>query len=122
GIPEKKSGGLHYNTAWNEDKSKINGRYDFSFGNNKNSENSFSRNNLESGIIDKTEANNILTRNNRQSIKATYNQKLDTMMNTVSVSVSGFYGNNQSNTNYQSSDRNEAGGLLNKNRREEATT
>ncbi|MGF7041219.1 outer membrane beta-barrel protein [Mucilaginibacter lappiensis] len=88
GIPLARSGGLHYDTKWNNDKETLNTNYKIGSLNVDGSKNTLTQNNLPGTFIT---SNNDQTFHNhmfRQKLDATYTVKLDTSSN-LKIAVDG---------------------------------
>lgn len=78
GIPVTKSGGVHYDTKWNEDKQSINLNYKIGTMRVEGSNNTVNQNNLPTGIINTNSGSDFDKYLFRHRLDATYLVKLDT--------------------------------------------
>ncbi|WP_276364443.1 TonB-dependent receptor [Daejeonella sp. H1SJ63] len=116
GIPLTRSGGMHYDTKWKEDKYSINMNYKVGSINVTGDKNSLNQNNLPTGIIntntDQTTDNYMF----RQKLDATFLVKLDTTSD-LKIMLDGTLKNSESNSNYFTSSLRGNGVSLNGSRR-----
>ncbi len=112
GIPETKSGGLHYDSKWGSDKHSINLNYKIGSigvgGNNI----TLNQNNLPTGIINSNSSRNFDNYMFRHKLDATYLVKLDTT-SELKISVDGTLKNSSTETNFLSNSLRGNGSALN---------
>lgn len=99
GIPLARTGGLHYDGKWNNDKQSINANYKVGSLGVDGRRNTISQNNLPSGVINN---NNDQVFDNyifRQKLDATYQVKLDSTSN-LKIAVDGTLKNSKSRNAY----------------------
>jgi hypothetical protein len=97
GIPEAKTGGLHYDTKWSKDNQTLNANYKVGELDVNGTKTSISQNNLPTGTI---YSNDNQTFNNsmfRQKLDLTYLIKMDTT-STLKLSVDGTGRHGKTNT------------------------
>lgn len=102
GIPKALTGGMHYDSKWNDDKESINTNYKLGALGIKTNKNTISQNNLSDGINTTTSNENSDRNVFRQKLDASYTIKLDTTSN-LKVSVDGTLKNSDraSTSNYE---------------------
>ena len=112
GIPLAHSGGLHYDTKWNEKKESINANYKIGSIEVDGIENTITQNNLPEGVqysnTDENENNFMF----RQKIDARYEFKADSNT-SLTVVIDGTLKNSRTTQSTISDTRNEAGESLN---------
>lgn len=116
GIPETKSGGVHYDSKWNNDKQTINLNYKIGTIGVGGANNTLNQNNLPTGIINSNSSRNFDNYMFRHKLDATYLVKLDTT-SELKISVDGTLKNSNSETNYLSSSLRGNGTALNSSNR-----
>ncbi|PYF68873.1 TonB-dependent receptor [Pedobacter nutrimenti] len=112
GIPLARTGGVHYDGKWNQDKESINSNYKIGSLSVDGTKNVQTQNNLPGGII---KSNSDQTFNNyafRQKLDGIYEIKLDST-SSLKVSVEGTLKNNETNTHYSGNSLRENDVLLN---------
>ena len=102
GIPLTRSGGLHYDTKWKEDKYSINMNYKVGSIQVTGDKNSLNQNNLPTGIINSNTDQTIDNFMFRQKLDGTFLVKLDTTSD-LKIMLDGTLKNAESNSNYLSS-------------------
>lgn len=102
GIPLVRSGGLHYDSKWKEDKYSINMNYKTGSINVTGDKNSLNQNNLPTGIINSNTDQAIDNFMFRQKLDGTFLVKLDTT-SELKITVDGTLKNTESNNNYLTS-------------------
>lgn len=102
GIPETKSGGVHYDTKWTSDKHTINLNYKIGSIGVGGTNLTLNQNNLPTGIINSNANRNFDNYMFRHKLDATYTVKLDTT-SELKISVDGTLKNSDTETNYLSS-------------------
>ncbi|GAA4338978.1 TonB-dependent receptor [Mucilaginibacter gynuensis] len=116
GIPKAHTGGLHYDSKWNDDKNSINTNYKIGSLAVDGSTNTLSQNTLPTGII-KSNSDQIFNNSIfRQKLDATYQIKLDSTSN-LKLTVDGTVKNSETNSDYTSETRNGNDELRNDNTR-----
>lgn len=99
GIPLTRSGGIHYDEKWKDDKYSINLNYKVGSINVTGDKNSLNQNNLQTGIIntnaDQTFDNFLF----RQKLDGTFLVKLDTTSD-LKIMLDGTLKNSESNNNF----------------------
>jgi hypothetical protein len=99
GIPVARTGGLHYDNKWNDDKETLNTNYKIGSLRVVGDRSTISQNNLASGIIN---SNSNQTYDNdifRQKLDAMYEIKLDTTL-TLKINVDGTLKNSTTFNDY----------------------
>lgn len=81
GIPTARTGGLHYDTKWNNDKSSLNTNYKIGSLDINGTKNILSQNNLPTGTFNNTNNQSFDKSMFRQKLDATYQLKIDTSSN-----------------------------------------
>lgn len=117
GIPLARTGGVHYDAKWNEDKESINTNYKIGSLGVTGEKNVRVQNNLPTGVINSISNQNFDDYAFRQKLDGIYEIKLDTS-STLKVSVEGTLKTNETNNNYQATSLNGNGVLLNANDRD----
>ncbi|MHB1179029.1 MAG: outer membrane beta-barrel protein, partial [Daejeonella sp.] len=112
GIPETKSGGLHYDSKWNSDKQTINLNFKAGAIGIAGANNTLNQNNLPTGIINSNSNQNFDNNMSRQKIDAIYLVKLDTT-SELKITVDGTLKNNSTVSKYLSSSLRGDGTALN---------
>lgn len=102
GIPLTRSGGLHYDTKWNDDKQSINLNYKIGSISVNGTNNSLNQNNLPGGVINSNTDQAFDNYMFRQKLDATYLVKLDTTAE-LKISVDGTLKTSESQSNYLAS-------------------
>lgn len=116
GIPLVRSGGLHYDSKWNEDKYSINMNYKTGSINVTGDKNSLNQNNLPTGIINSNTDQAVDNFMFRQKLDGTFLVKLDTT-SELKITVEGTLKNTESNNNYLTSGFRGNGTSINKSKR-----
>ena len=88
GIPVARTGGLHFDNKWNNDKETLNTNYKIGSLRVSGDRNTISQNNLSTGIINNTSNQNFDNDAFRQKLDAMYEIKLDSTL-TLKVNVDG---------------------------------
>lgn len=88
GIPIARTGGLHFDSKWNNDKETLNTNYKIGSLRVTGDRNTISQNNLASGIINNTSNQTFDNDIFRQKMDAMYEIKLDTTL-TLKINVDG---------------------------------
>ncbi|WP_316830476.1 outer membrane beta-barrel family protein [Pedobacter aquatilis] len=88
GIPVARSGGVHFDNKWNNDKESLNTNYKIGSLRVVGERATISQNNLASGIINSNSSQTFDNDIFRQKLDATYEIKLDTTL-TLKVNVDG---------------------------------
>lgn len=88
GIPLTRTGGLHYDNKWNNDKESLNTNYKIGSIRIKADRNTISQNNFSTGIINSNSDQRSDNDMFRQKLDATYEIKLDTTL-TLKVNIDG---------------------------------
>lgn len=112
GIPVARTGGIHYENKWDNDKHSLNTNYKIGLLNVKINKNTLRQNNLPTGIINSNTDENTENDTFRQKIDATYNIKLDTTSN-LKVTIDGTLKNTESLNASNATSRREDNSLLN---------
>jgi hypothetical protein len=102
GIPITRSGGMHYDTKWKDDKYSLNMNYKAGSINVAGNKNSLNQNNLPSGIINSNSDQNFDNSMFRQKLDGILLVKLDTT-SELKITIDGTLKNSQSNSNFLSS-------------------
>ncbi|WP_370898212.1 outer membrane beta-barrel family protein [Chryseobacterium gossypii] len=90
GIPTVKSGGLHYDTKWNDNKESVNINYKNGSIGVDGSKNTITQNNLVSGIISSNSDQSFSNGTSRQKLDLSYQIKPDST-SSMKISVAGNY-------------------------------
>lgn len=101
GIPVARTGGMHYDTKWNNDKQSINANYKIGSLGVVGTDNSITQNNLPTGVQNSNANHSFDNYMFRQKLDAIYQIKLDTASN-LKITADGTLKNNRSNNVYQS--------------------
>jgi hypothetical protein len=101
GIPVTRSGGLHYDNKWKDDKYSINLNYKTGSINISGDKNSLNQNNLPTGIINNNSNQDFDNSMFRQKLDAIFTVKLDTTSD-LKITLEGTIKNSQTNTNFLS--------------------
>ena len=112
GIPLTRSGGVHYDTKWKEDKQSINLNYKIGSIGVEGSNNGLNQNNLPTGIINSNSGQNFDNYMFRHKLDATYLVKLDST-SELKIMADGTLKNNATESNFRSSSLRENGTSLN---------
>ncbi|MDB5121128.1 MAG: TonB-dependent receptor [Sphingobacteriales bacterium] len=99
GIPLAKSGGLHYDSKWNNDKESLNTNYKVGSIGIDGTKNYLSQNNLPTGIINNNSDQAFNNYMFRQKLDITYQIKLDSSSN-LKISVDGTLKDNNTENSY----------------------
>lgn len=102
GIPLTRSGGLHYDNKWKDDKYSINMNYKAGSINVSGDKNALNQNNLPTGMINSNTGQTFDNYLFRQKLDATFLVRLDTTSD-LKITVDGTLKNSESNNNYLSS-------------------
>jgi len=102
GIPLTRSGGMHYDTKWKEDKYSINMNYKIGSIEVTGDKNLLNQNNLPTGIINTNTDQTIDNFMFRQKLDGTFLIKLDTTSD-LKIMLDGTLKNSESNNNYLTS-------------------
>ncbi|HQS51599.1 MAG TPA: outer membrane beta-barrel protein, partial [Daejeonella sp.] len=116
GIPLTRSGGLHYDNKWKDDKYSINMNYKAGSINVTGDKNTLNQNNLPTGIINTNTDQTIDNFMFRQKVDGTFLVKLDTTSD-LKIMVDGTLKNSESNSNYFTSSLRGIGVSLNGSKR-----
>ncbi|MBG6234597.1 hypothetical protein IWX76_001152 [Pedobacter sp. CAN_A7] len=117
GIPVARTGGLHYDAKWNDDKESINTNYKIGSLDVTGAKNTRIQNNLPSGLIISNSDQVFDNFAFRQKLDGIYEIKLDST-SSLKVSVDGTLKNNEAISNYQSTSTRGNDVLLNTSDRE----
>ncbi len=112
GIPVTRSGGVHYDTKWKEDKQSINLNYKVGSIGVAGSNNTLNQNNLPTGIINSNSGQNFDNYMFRHKLDATYIVKVDST-SEIKIMADGTLKNNTTESNYLSSSLRGDGTALN---------
>ncbi len=112
GIPLTRSGGMHYDTKWKEDKQSINLNYKAGSIGVAGSSNTLNQNNLPTGIINSNSGQNFDNYMFRHKLDATYLVKLDSTLE-LKLMADGTIKNNTTESTYLSSSLRGNGTALN---------
>lgn len=96
GIPSAQTGGLHYDSKWNEDKESINTNFMIGSIGVEGVRNTLNQNNLPSGTLLNTSGQVFNNTAFRQKLDATYQLKIDSTSN-LKIYVDGTLKNSQTN-------------------------
>ena len=116
GIPLAHSGGLHYDTKWNEKKESINANYKIGSIEVDGRRNTITQNSLPAGVQYSNadeDFNNFMF---RQKVDGRYEYKADSNT-SLTVVVDGTLKNSRTNNSFATETRNETGDLLNQSSR-----
>jgi hypothetical protein len=117
GIPVARTGGLHYDAKWNDDKESINTNYKIGSLDVTGEKNTRTQNNLPTGLIISNSDQVFDNYAFRQKLDGIYEVKLDST-SSLKVSVDGTLKNNEAISNYQSTSTRGNEVLLNTSNRE----
>ncbi|WP_129716899.1 outer membrane beta-barrel family protein [Pedobacter sp. SYP-B3415] len=95
GIPLARTGGLHFDNKWNEDKETINANYKLGSLSVRGNRNNITQNNLPDRVLNTTSDENFDNRIFRQKADAKYTLKLDSM-SSLTVQADGMVKNSDS--------------------------
>src|SRR5690606_33763752 len=95
GIPLAHTGGVHYDSKWNDKKESVNANYKIGSLEVDGSRNTISQNNLATGIINNSSSQDYNNFIFRQKLDARYDIKFDST-STLKVSVDGTLKNSRS--------------------------
>ena len=112
GIPETKSGGVHYDTKWGSDKHSVNLNYKIGSIGAGGANITLNQNNLPTGIINSNSSRNFDNYMFRHKLDATYLVKLDTT-SELKISVDGTLKQSDTETNFLSNSLRGNGTALN---------
>lgn len=112
GIPLTRSGGLHYDTKWKDDKYSMNTNYKVGSINITGTNSSLNQNNLPAGIINSNSGQAFDKYMFRQKLDGTFLMKLDTTSD-LKISVDGTLKNSRNDTRYLASSMRGNGVALN---------
>lgn len=112
GIPLARTGGLHYDTKWNNDKQSINTNYKIGSLGIEGEKNNIVQNNLPTGLINTTSAQNFDNSVFRQKLDLIYQVKIDSS-SSLKISVDGTLKNSRTRDNYNSTGLRNGNTLLN---------
>jgi hypothetical protein len=112
GIPLVQSGGLHYDTKWNDKKESINANYKIGALVVKGFRNVLSQNNLPTGVLESNSHQDFNDHMFRQKLDTRYEIAFDST-STLKVSIDGTLKNSRSTNHYESSTVNGSNELLN---------
>ncbi|MDB5014391.1 MAG: TonB-dependent receptor, partial [Daejeonella sp.] len=99
GLPVAKSGGLHYDSKWNNDKESLNTNYKVGSIGIDGTKNYLSKNTLSNGIINNNSDQAFDNYMFRQKLDVTYQIKLDSSSN-LKITVDGTLKDNDTENNY----------------------
>ncbi|WP_069661080.1 outer membrane beta-barrel protein [Arcticibacter eurypsychrophilus] len=102
GIPVARTGGLHYDVKWNQDKESLNTNFKGSYLNVDGTSNTQTQNNLPTGVINEISDRDFNNTTNRQKLDATYEIKLDTTSN-LKIIVDGSLSDTESSERFNTS-------------------
>lgn len=104
GLPLARTGGVHYDNKWNNDKESVNTNYKAGSINVEGISNNLSQNNLPSGIIQTSSAEKFDNFMFRQKLDATYQVKLDSS-SSLKVSADGTLRHSEANSDFNTISR-----------------
>lgn len=104
GIPLARTGGLHYDTKWNNDKESINTNYKIGSINIDGTSDNLTQNNLPGNILNSTLKQGYHNYLFRQKLDAVYQIKLDTSSN-LKLSISGTQKHSTTKDSFTGSER-----------------
>ncbi|WP_374950538.1 outer membrane beta-barrel protein [Mucilaginibacter sp.] len=116
GIPVARTGGLHYDDKWKNDKYTLNTNYKIGSLEVDGKNNTISQQNLPGNVINSTTDQTFNNYAFRQKLDATYSIKLDTTSN-LKISVDGTLKNSKTNTTSMATSTRADSSLLNRNSR-----
>lgn len=117
GIPSAKTGGVHYDNKWKDDKQSINVDYKIGSIIIKGNSSIISDNNLPENTLKSISDQNSYQNLFKQKLNGVYKLQLDST-SILKVGFSGFLKHTKSNDDYTSQTTDQLGGLLNNSRRE----
>lgn len=112
GIPVARTGGLHYDSKWNQDKESINTNFKGSYLNVEGTSNTLTQNNLPTGVINEVSDRDFNNTTKRQKLDATYEIKLDTTSN-LKIIVDGSLADTESSERFNTTSNRADGSLIN---------
>lgn len=112
GIPLARTGGIHYDTKFDQDKQTLNTNYKIGFLDITGTRNSLTQNNLPTGIINSVSDQNFENTTFRQKLDAVYFAKLDTT-STIKISIDGTLKKTDTRDDFFASSRRGNNSLLN---------
>lgn len=112
GIPVARTGGLHYDNKWNDDKETLNTNYKIGSLRVVGDRSTISQNNLASGIINSNSNQSYDNDIFRQKLDAMYEIKLDTTL-TLKINVDGTLKNSTTFNDYGTTSTRGDNSLLN---------
>jgi len=116
GIPSARTGGVHYDNKWDEDKQSINTNYKIGTLDVDGTRNNIVQRNLPTGVINDRSDERFDNHMFRHKLDAKYDIKLDSTTN-LRITVDGTLKNSDTENDYTSESRNGDGMLLNNNER-----
>jgi hypothetical protein len=123
GKPVARTGGLHYDTKWNDDKESLNTNYKIGYLGVKGTKNIQTQNNLPetegsltTGIINSNSDQMFDNSMFRQKLDAIYQIKLDSTSN-LKITIDGTIKNNKTQTGYLATSRREDSTMINRQER-----
>jgi len=102
GIPVSRTGGIHFDNKWNNDKSSINANYKTGYLDVSGNSTTLSQYNLPTGILSSNAAQVYDNSSFKQKADATYNFKIDSLTN-LKISIDGTIKNIKNHSNYSTS-------------------
>lgn len=102
GIPIGRSGGVHYDTKWNDGKESINTNFKIGSLEVTGERNSISQNTLPSGILNSNSEQQFHNLNNEKTLDIIYQMTPDTA-SSLKITVNGMIGNGEETNNYLAS-------------------
>lgn len=117
GLPLAHNGGLHYDARWDDKKHSINANYKIGSLKVEGNSETFTQNNLPSGLQDSRSTEEFDNHMFRQKADVRYEVKPDST-SSIRLSVDGTLKNSRSNSGYTSATRDELGQMLNDGTRE----
>jgi hypothetical protein len=103
GFPLAQTGGVHYDSKWNDDKQSVNANYKVGYISIDGSTNVLSQNNIPGNIFNSISDQNYHNSVFRQKLSAVFETKLDTSSN-LKISVDGTLKHIITDDNYTSAD------------------
>lgn len=116
GIPLARTGGLHYDKKWNEDKQSLNSNYRIGSLTVDGIRNTLTQNNLPNGVINTNQDQTFNNSAFRQKLDLTYQVKLDNTSN-LKITVDGTSKNTKNNAGFSTTGWRGNDILLNRNNR-----
>ncbi len=116
GIPTARTGGLHFDNKWNNDKEAANANYKVGYLNVKGNRDALTQNSLPTGLIKSNTAQDYDNSIFRQKLDAMYSVKLDST-STLKLTVDGTVKSNKTRNNYLATSLRGNDTLLNRNNR-----